>query len=138
MKKLIIALAVILFAGMAYGQSLQKGGILAIHEWSLTLNPDVTMDQFVKFWETKAIPLMKQQIPEATSFIIKGIRENNKDTYAGLYVYNSLEDLRKYWKEDGSPTEKGMKAMESYGPIMEEIATFGEFTYTASDWIIVK
>jgi len=138
MKKIIIAAAFLLFAGIAFGQTFQKGGTIGIHEWSLKLNPDVTMNQFLELWEAEAIPLMKKVLPEMTPFLLKGIGVDNKYEYAGLYYYNSIEDLRKYWKEDGSPTEKGAAVMESYGPIFEEISKLGEFTYKAKDWIIIK
>lgn len=138
MKKFIIAAVFILFSGLAFGQTFQKGGVVGIHEWTLKLNPGVTMDQFLELWDNKAIPAMKKAVPEQTPFLLKGIGADNKDEYAGLYYYNSLEDLRKYWKEDGTPTEKGAAAMESYGPLMEEIAKLGEFTYTAKDWIFVR
>ena len=138
MKKLMIITALVLFAGVAFGQSFQKGGVVGIHEWSLKLNPDVTMNQFLELWDSEAIPAMKKAIPEMTPYLLKGFGVDNKFEYAGLYYYNSKEDLRKYWKEDGSPTEKGAAAMESYGPLMEEISKLGEFTYTAKDWIIIK
>jgi hypothetical protein len=32
-------LAFILIAGTAFGQTLQKGGMVSIHEWTLTLDP---------------------------------------------------------------------------------------------------
>ena len=138
MKKLIIAAAFILLSGVAFGQSFQKGGVVGIHEWTLKLNPDVTMNQFLELWDSKALPLMKKAIPEQTPFLLKGIGADNKYEYVGLYYYNSLEDLRKYWKEDGTPTEKGAAAMVSYGPLFEEMSKLGEFTYTAKDWIIIK
>lgn len=138
MKKLLIAVALILFSGVAFGQSIQKGGVVGVHEWTLKLNPGVSMDQFLELWDIKVVPLLKKAIPEQTPFVLKGIGADNKDVYAGLYYYNSIDDLRKYWKEDGSPTEKGAAVMESYGPIFEEIAKLGEFTYTAKDWIIIK
>ena len=137
MKRLMIITALILFAGVSFGQTFKKGGAIGIHEWTLKLNPDVTMNQVLEFWESKAIPVMKKAIPEQTPFLLKGIGEDNKFEYVGLYYYNSLEDFRKYWKEDG-PTEKGAKAMESYGPLLEEMSKLGEFTYTANDWIIIK
>jgi len=138
MKKLVIITALVLFAGVAFGQSFQTGGIVGIHEWSLKLNPDVTMNQFLELWNSEAIPLMKKAIPEMTPYLLKGIGLDNKFEYAGLYYYNSKEDLRKYWKEDGSPTEKGAAVMESYGPLLEKISKLGEFTYKAKDWIIIK
>ena len=106
MKKLIIALAFILLAGVAFGQTFQKGGVIGIHEWTLKLNPDVSMNQFLELWDSKALPLMKKAVPEQTPFLLKGIGADNKYEYTGLYYYNSLEDLRKYWKEDGTPQKK--------------------------------
>ena len=133
----MIITALVLFAGVAFGQTIKKGSAIGIHEWTLKLNPDVTMNQFLELWENTAIPVMKKAIPEQTPFLLKGIGANNKFEYAGLYYFNSIEDFRKYWNEDG-PTEKGIAAMESHGPLMEEISKLGEFTYTAKDWIIIK
>ena len=62
------------------------------------------MNQFLELWDSKAIPAMKKAIPAQTPFLLMGIGADNKDEYAGLYYYNSQEDLSKYWKEDGSPT----------------------------------
>jgi hypothetical protein len=137
MKKLMIITALVLCAGVAFGQTMQKGGAIGIHEWTLKLNPDVTMNQFLELWENIAVPAMKKVIPEQTSFLLKGIGADNKFEYTALYYYNSIEDFNKYWGEDG-PTEKGAAAMESYGPLLEEISKLGEFTYTAKDWIIIK
>ncbi len=138
MRKLIIVAALLLCAGVAFGQSFQKGGSIGMHEWTVKLNPGVTMDQVLEFWESKAIPQMKKSIPEQTPFLLKGIGADNQDEYAGLYYYKSIDDLRKYWNEDGTPTEKGAAVMESYGPILEELSNLAEFTYTAKDWIIIK
>ncbi len=137
MKKLLIISAFILFTGVAFGQSMQKGGVVAIHEWTLKLKPDVTMNQFLDHWEETIVPEMEKAIPEMTALILKGIGKDNKYEYAGLYYYNSLEDLRKYWKEDGSPTEDGAAIMEKFAPLIAELSKFGEFTWSPSDWVIL-
>jgi len=138
MKKLFVITALVLFAGVAFGQTLQKGGIVAIHEWTLKLNPDVSMNQFLEFWEKNMLPEMKKLMPESTPIVLKGIGEDNKYDYAGLYYYNSLDDARIHFKEDGTPTEKGAAIMQKFGPLMGEISKFGEFTWSAKDWIILK
>ena len=99
MRKLLFIAAILIFTGNAYGQTINMGGVIGIHEWTLKLNPGVTMDQFLEFWDSKAIPAMKKAIPEQTPILLKGIGADNKDVYAGLYYYNSLEDHRKYWIE---------------------------------------
>ena len=138
MRKLLIITALLLFAGVSFGQTLNKGGVISIHEWTLKLNPDVSMNQFLEFWKENAVPVFEKAIPGSTAVILKGIREDNKYEYAGLYYYNSLDDFRKYWKEDGTPTEVGAAASEKFGPIMEGISKFGDFTYSAKDWIILE
>lgn len=138
MRKLLVFAALFLFAGVSFGQSLNKGGVFSIHEWTLKLNPDVSMNQFLEFWKENAVPVFEKAIPGATALILKGIRENNKYEYAGLYYYNSLEDLRKYWKEDGTPTEVGATASANFGPVLEKMSKFGDFTYSAKDWIILE
>ena len=49
MKKLFIIIVYILFAGIAYGQTFQKGSIIGIHEWTITPDSGVTMSQFLEF-----------------------------------------------------------------------------------------
>jgi len=137
MKKLFIITAFILFSGIVFGQTLQKGGVVAIHEWTVKLKPDVTMNQVLEYWEENFLPAFEKTLPETSSFIIKGVGKDNLYEYAGLYYYPSLEVLRKYWNEDGSPTEKGAVAMEMFVPLMEGLSKFGEFTYTPKDWVIL-
>ena len=137
MKKLIILSALFLFSGITFGQSLQKGGVVAIHEWTLKLKADITMNQFLDHWEETIVPEMEKLIPEMKAITLKGVQKENNYEYAGLYYYNSLEDLRKYWKEDGSPTEDGAAIMEKFVPLLEELSKFGEFTWSPSDWVIL-
>ena len=136
MKKLIIAAAFILIAGTTFGQTLQKGGMVSVHEWSLTLNPGVTMDQFVEHWNKNILSEMKNTFPEMKAYILKGLGLEN--TYAGLYYWNSLEDMGKYYNEDGSPTELGAAAHEKMMPLIEELSEFGEFTWEQKDWLIIE
>jgi hypothetical protein len=137
MKKLIILSALFLFSGITFGQSLQKGGVVAIHEWTLKLKADITMNQFLDHWGETIVPEMEKLIPEMKALTLKGVQKDNNYEYAGLYYYNSLEDLRKYWKEDGSPTEDGAAIMEKFVPLLEELSKFGEFTWSPSDWVIL-
>ena len=136
MKKLIIAAAFILIAGTTFGQTLQKGGMVSVHEWSLTLNPGVTMDQFVEHWNKNILSEMKNTFPEMKAYILKGLGLEN--TYAGLYYWNSLEDMGKYYNEDGSPTDLGAAAHEKMMPLIEGLSEFGEFTWEQKNWLIIE
>ena len=50
-----------------------------------------------------------------------------------------MDDLRKYFNEDGTPTEAGVAAFAEIIPMVEEMmAKFGQFSFVARDWIILK
>lgn len=138
MKKLIIAAVFILLAGVLFGQTLQKGAVVSIHTWTVNLNPDVTMNQFLKMWENDFKPIFVKALPEMKPFVIKGIHDHNKFEYAGLYVWDSIDELRKFFNEDGSPTEAGGTATKPLMNFMNEIQKYGEFTYTADDYMIIQ
>ena len=136
MKKLLVLTALILIAGVAYGQTLQKGGMVSVHQWTLKLNTEVTTDQFLDNWKNNILPEMRKTIPEMKSYMLKGLGVEN--TYAGLYYWNSLEDMGKYYNPDGSPTEIGAAAHEKMMPLIEGLSKFGEFTWTQENWLILE
>ena len=138
MRKLLIVTAILLFAGISFGQTLQKGNVVSIHAWTVKLNPDVTMNQFLTMWENDFKPIFTKAIPEMKPFVIKGIQDQNKFDYAGLYVWDSMDELRVYFNADGSPTEKGAAAAGILIELLGEIQKYGEFTYTADDYVIIQ
>ena len=138
MKKLLIITTLVLFAGIAFGQTVQKDKIVSIHEWTVKLKPDVTMNQFLQMWEEKFTPVVKKVIPEMKPFVIKVVQDTNKYVYAGLYVWDSIDELRKYFNEDGSPTEQGEGPFQELMSLMSEVEKYGEFTYTAYDYIVIQ
>lgn len=137
MKKLIIAVAIILVAGVAFGQTLKKGGVLALHHHQVTLAPGVTIDQYFDFYVDKIVPEMKKVFPGTTGQILKGIGVNNQHEYALLYYWESLELFRVYWNSDGTPTEKGAAGMAKLQPLFEKMNKLGESTQVPGDWIIL-
>jgi len=138
MRKLLVISALLLFAGIAFGQTLNKGGILWVHEWQVTVD-DATAKQMQEYWEKNLIPLANKHFPEAETYIVKGIGADNQNAIGSAWYYKSMDDLRKYFNEDGTPTEAGGVAFAEIMPMVEEMmAKFGEFSFVARDWIILK
>ena len=137
MKRLVITFAAILIAGFAFGQTLEKGGVLALHHHQVTLAPGVTIDQYFDFMVDKIWPEMEKVFPNTTAKILQGIGENNKHEYGMLYYTESLEVFRTYWNDDGTPTEKGAAAMAQLQPLMEELNKLGTNTQVPGDWLIL-
>lgn len=125
-----------MFSVIASGQTLQKNGLVAIHEWTLTLHDGVTMDQFLEHWKTNFFPEMKKALPELEPYILQSITEENK--FAGLYYWNDVAVAGKYNNPDGSPTEAGAAAYAKLMPLIEGLSQFGEFTWTEENWLIIE
>ena len=64
MKKLFIITALLLFAGLAFGQTLQKGSLIGVHLVKVELKTGTTMDQYIKFFNENTKPAWKKQIRE--------------------------------------------------------------------------
>ena len=138
MKKLLVATAIFLFAGLVYGQTLEKGGVLAFHRYEITLAPGVTMDQYLDFMTNKLMPEMLKAFQSTQPYkILKGIGVNNQHEYAFAFYWESLEVFRSYWNEDGTPTEKGAEAMGKLQPLIEEMNALATSTQVPGDWLIL-
>ncbi|MCK4992574.1 MAG: hypothetical protein KAS29_18880, partial [Bacteroidales bacterium] len=135
MKKAIIALAFVLFAGVTFGQTLKEGGVLALHHHQVTLAPGVTIDQYFDFMTDKVWPEMQKVFPNTTAKILQGIGVNNQHEFGMLYYTESLEVFRTYWNDDGTPTEKGAAAMAQIQPLIEEMNKLGTSTQVPGDWL---
>ena len=140
MKKfLVAAAAMLLFAGVAFGQTIKEGGVLALHHYQITLATGVTMDQYFDFMTDKLLPEMQKAFQsKLPSKILKGIGENNQHEYAMLSYWESLEAFRTYWNDDGTPTEKGAAAMAKVQALIEKLNTMGTATMVPGDWLILE
>ena len=130
MKKLFIAVAFILFAGVAFGQTLQKGSVLALRTDAPTLNPGVTMNQYEDFMINKFAPEFEKNFPGIKVFLLKGDRGEHKDGYAILIFVESAEDRDNIF---------GAEDAELHGkliPLMEELGKFATFSNNYTDWVI--
>lgn len=136
MKKLILTAALILVAGITFGQTLQKGNLVGFHVMTINLDPDVTMNQYMDFFVTKAIPEYEKNFPGAKLYIAKGIRGEDENSFAWIFLFESEEIRNKYFNEDGSSSELGKSAEEKLQPMFEEGSKLGTYTTIYTDWVI--
>jgi hypothetical protein len=141
MKKLIIAAAFILLAGVAFGQTLQKGSILALHVISVDLDPDVTFNQWENFGLTKIIPALNKEFQgDVELYYAKVDRGDDENGLSLIWLFKSAEVRAKYFTQEGDGTElfnsKYEKILQS---LAEEMSKIGTSTYSRvhyNDWII--
>lgn len=137
MKRLMIIAALLLSAGIAFGQVLQKGGMIAVHRTTVTLAPDVTMDQYKDFLNSKWYPELNKLVEGVTFFGLRGDRGENANAFATL-VYCESEDIRnKYWPGDGSDSDEWSAVLEKLQALFEKMQKLGTYTSLYTDWKIL-
>jgi hypothetical protein len=136
MRKLLVITALLLFAGIAFGQTLKKGGMIAVHVMTITLGPDVSMNQYLDFLNNKWYPQLNKLAEGVTFFALKGDRGENANSYATL-VYSESEDVRnKYWPGDGSDTGEWSAVLQKTQPLYDELQKLGTYTTVFTAWKI--
>jgi hypothetical protein len=137
MRKLLVVTALLLFAGIAFGQTLKKGSVLGFHTATITLNPDVTMDQYLDFYLNKYIPEVNKAFPGVHLFISKGNRGDNENGYALVWYIESLELRDKLWPEKDVTSEIVNAAAAKIQPLITELNSLGTMTSEHTDWVIL-
>jgi len=137
MKKLLFAAAFLLFAGIAFGQSLQNGNLVGVHVMKVELKPGATMDQYIEFFNEKLKPAWEKAEPSMQISPMKAIRGENKNEFGMIVIYKDEAARDKYYNEDGSPSEYGNKVMEKVAPVTLEGEKLGTWTSTYTDWIVL-
>ena len=136
MKKLFLIAAVILIAGITYGQSLQKGNLVGTHTITVSLKPGVTMEKYTDFFKTKVIPEMEKNMPTWNVYLLKGIRGENNNSFGLLYIIKSAQDRDKYYNADGSDSELGKSLNVKLKPVLDELGKLGTLTTKYTDWLV--
>jgi len=137
MRKLLIITAILLFAGIAFGQTLMKGNLIGVHVTSVELKPGATMDQFIDFFNKKAKPAWENAHEGMKVFIMKGIRGENVNEIGMLFQFKDEAARDKSYNADGSMSEFGQKAQEKLAPILTEAEKIGTWTFKYTDWLVL-
>jgi hypothetical protein len=104
MKKLVFITALFLLVGTAFGQTLKKGAVVCVNTFTLTLNPDVTMNQFLDFYLNKYIPEFEKCYPGVKTYVLWGDRGDKKNQIGTMDVYESVAVRDKYYPTENDTT----------------------------------
>lgn len=135
MKNLMLTSALVLVAALAFGQSLKKGNLVGLHVVTINLNPDVTMNQYKDFFVNSVIPEYKKHY-SADIYLAKGIRGENVNSFAFIFVFESEKMRDKYFNADGGSNDVGKAANEKMGPTMDKLNKLGTSTTKYTDWVV--
>jgi hypothetical protein len=137
MKKVILLSAFVLMAGFTFGQVLPKGTVIGTHVLDVTLQPGITMEQYIQHLSGTSIPAWNDIDSDWQLYLLKSVRgDTKKNSFGLLHVIKSEETRDKYINADGSYTELRLSQNEKLKPIMDEQNKLGTYTTQWTDWII--
>jgi hypothetical protein len=137
MKRLTILTALLLFAGITFGQVLQKGNLIGVHVMKVELKQGVTMDQYIEFFNEKLKHAWEKAEKAMETYAMKAIRGENDGEFGMIVIYKDEASRDKFYNKDGSLSEYGNKIMEQVAPVTLEGEKLGTWTSTYTDWVVL-
>jgi len=121
-------------------QTFKGGTVMAVGVYELTLNPDVSMNQFLDFYNNKYVPEFEKSWPGVKQYLMIGDRGENKNKLGSIVIFESIAVRDKYYPaEDEETISDAVKAANEKMKVMDAemskyVVSGTRATYT--DWII--
>jgi len=115
MKKLTCITVLLLIAGFALGQELQKGNLIGVHHYNLVPKEGYTLDQVVDFYVQEYCPAYTKAFPGIDVYFTKVNRGEFKGQFGLIFLCESQKVRDQYWPERdvSSPlAEAGYRKMQ--------------------------
>lgn len=135
MKKQVCISVFILVTGLAFSQNLQKGNFVGFHEMTITLDPNVTMNQFLDFYKIKIMPAYESNF-QAKCYLVKGKRGECANCFGLMIIWESETDRDKFFNNEGGLNEYGRSIADKLKPLTDEMAKLGTESSKYTDWIV--
>ena len=139
MKKALFLLTFALTSIFCFGQTLQKGNLIGLHVSNPKLKEGVTLEEYIEFFKSKAIPAYDKTFPGMKTYLIKSVRGQDSTSLGTIYIFNSEADRNKYFSINGTPTELFNSLATKLADIekeFEKYLTASNFPDTYNDWLV--
>ena len=139
MKKSLFFLAFGLIGIFSFGQTVQNGSLLGLHTSTPNLKEGVSMEDYAKFFTSKAIPAYEKAFPGIKMYLMKSLRGQDSSSIGVLYMFNSETVRNKYFNNDGTMTELGNAAnakLSDLGKEFDKYVTSSNAPDRYNDWLV--
>lgn len=138
MKKILLLNTMLLLSTCMFSQTLEKGSLLGLHKGTVTLSPNVTMEQFRKYYLNDYAPaftkLFNVKLVEVTAARGADVKKNENDM-AILYIFEP-KARDKFFEADGKLNKLGADLFAKLKPYTEGLEKLGKFNSSYTDWEI--
>ena len=103
MKKIFLLIALVLFSGFTFSQTLKPGNLIGLHESKIKLHPDISYNQYKEFLLNTLTPKIEEAYKgDVKLYLIEGIRGENLHNFGWIFIYESVETRDKWIDEEGN------------------------------------
>lgn len=137
MKKLFFIAALVMLTGIVHCQILKKDVVIAVSTYAVTLQPGITMEQYVDFLMKKYIPEYEKNFPGSKMYILRGDRGEKKDQIGFMWYFESLKTRDKYYPNEFDFSDAAQLAWGRMDAISEEESKYAvNSSRIYTDWVI--
>ena len=140
LKTLIVITAVLMISSFCQAQGLERGNLFGLHVVTVTLNPNVTMDDFKNAFVREVIPEYEKNWPGLKGYLVKAFFVDSKNQFAIIWLFKTEADRNRNFNADGSANELEKAGLEKVKPVEEKLKKmYGTYTvkYThEDDWVV--
>ncbi len=139
-KGLIITALLSLVSIVCHAQGLERGNLVGVHIVTVTLKPNATMDDFIKFYVQQVVPEYEKNWPGLKGYVLKSFFSDSKNKFAIVWLFKTVEDRDRNFNADDTPNELEKAALEKVKPIEDKLKKMYE-SYTVQythedDWVV--
>lgn len=138
MIRYILVTVLFLIAGTVSGQILRKGAVVESNEITVSLRPNVDLDDYVDILRSRVAPAIAKAFPGTDVHFTRGVRGDAVGKIGAIWVFESVEVKNKFFDESGQLTPAGEDAIVQLAPLMESLEVLGTATRKSTDWILLN
>lgn len=135
MKNIFILCAFVLISASTFGQSIPKGALIGMHNFSVKLNGSTTEAEYIAAFESKWIPAASKAYA-CEIHVLNFLRGKSENKIGLLIFYKNASERDKLYSSEGVLNEVGKAAVAKMKSIEDELAKLGTRSGTWADWAV--
>jgi len=134
---LILLLLIIGLTQLSAQNSDQNSPAVAIHSITITLKPDVTVNQYLDFMNNKYIPIYEKNFQGSKMHALENYRTDKKNQYFVRVIFESLKARDKYYLQRTGTSNEAKMAWKKMDYITSEGSKYiWDSIRVNTDWVI--
>ena len=117
-------------------RAFQIGGSFGYHVLTISLAPEVTMEQYLEYLTKKYIPEVVKHFTGVEVVIMKPVRGAQEDQIAYVNYFRSERSRDQFWPEPDTYSQRAEEEREQVQPVLFELLKLGTWTDNYGVWVI--